>query len=84
MFNVCNSVLFRLEEVAREHELRYIAGIFTSQFSKRASDKCGYKLYKEIQYIDYVDPLTKKQPFKNASFHVSAKSMYLDLEEPKI
>ena len=69
-----------METVAIEQNCHFIAGVYSSEFTKRASKNVGYKCYKEIAYADYTDPLTKQQPFKEVQFHVSIKSMYLELK----
>ena len=73
--------ILRAELIAKQQECRYVAGVYSSAYSKRTSEKLGYKCFKEILYIDYTDPLTGQKPFENVKFHTSIRSMYLDLKK---
>ena len=74
------SIFYRAEIVAKENGCRYVAGIYTSNFTQKLSSNLGYKLITEIKYADYIEPITKKKIFKEMPQHKSSCLMVLDLE----
>ena len=70
-----------MEEICEKQKLRYIVGVYTSAFTQRSSKNLGYKTIKEINYAEYVDPLTNEKPFKDVEVPPSAIGMYFDVEQ---
>ena len=72
---------FRMKEICKEQKCRYIVGVYTSPFLQRSSKNLGYQPIKEINFVNYVDPLTNEKPFKNMDIALAGIGMYLDTEK---
>ena len=66
--------------VAKQQGCRYIAGVYSSEYTIKVAQNLGYKLLDEVIHNKYVDPITGKMPFQDMISHNYSKAMYYDVD----
>ena len=84
VFNQKQQQCCRLEVIAKQCDCRYIAGVYSSEFTIKAAQNLGYKLLDEVVHNQYVDSLTGDKPFGKMISHNFSKAMYFDVDREKV
>nr|XP_039266575.1 uncharacterized protein LOC120342002 [Styela clava]XP_039267435.1 uncharacterized protein LOC120342594 [Styela clava] len=55
----------RSELLANQHGCKKLIAICSNSYTRRSTEKIGYKLINEIKYDNYIDEVTGEKPFAN-------------------